>query len=236
MTRDAQKPTVVLIPGYMLDRDMWREVEPGFAEIGAVAHADLSADASIAAMARRLLDTIAGPLVLIGFSMGGYVAREVARLAPERVIGVCLVATSARGDTAEQSRRKAAALTAVRAPFRGFSRATLSASVHPSRRSDVALIGRLRTMGERLGWETFVRQTSMERHGDLGRLGDIRCPTLIVAAEEDALRSLDESSELHQGIDGSDLVLIKNAGHMIPMEQPEEFLALVLPWLKQHAT
>lgn len=81
----------------------------------------------------------------------------------------------------------------------------------------------------------FVRHASQERTGDLDRLFSIRCPTLVVAADRDALRSLDESRELRDGITGATMVVVEGSGHMIPIERPAELAAVVVPWLRERA-
>ena len=120
---------------------------------------------------------------VIGFSMGGYVAREIARLAPERVEALVLVATSARADTPAQGRQKAFAVRNVHPDrFHGLSRGAVLSSLHPNRAGDEAMVERVRAMSERVGGAVFVRHASQARTGDLDRLSSIRCPTLVVAA------------------------------------------------------
>ena len=222
---------IVLVPGYMLDDDLWADVAEALARVGGLSHADLSRDATIEEMASRLLEQAPEQFVLIGFSMGGYVAREVVRLAPTRVTGLILIATSSQGDTEVQAQRKA---TVARAPssskFGGLSRGAILSSLGPAH-ADEPLITRIRAMSVRLGGEVFRRQSSLVRTGDTDQLGSIGCPTLVVAAADDRLRSLDEAMELHAGIPGSTLAVIPNTGHMIPLEVPGELLDVILPWL-----
>jgi pimeloyl-ACP methyl ester carboxylesterase len=222
---------IVLVPGYMLDDDLWADVAEGLAQAGNLWHADLSRDATIEDMALRLLEAAPERFVLVGFSMGGYVAREVVRLAPTRVAALILIATSSRGDAEVQAQRKA---TVARAPssskFGGLSRGAILSSLGTAHANE-PLIARIRAMSVRLGGGVFMRQSSVVRTGDTDQLGSIRCPTLIIAAADDRLRSLDEATELHTGIPGSKLAVIPSAGHMIPLEVPSELLDVILPWL-----
>ncbi len=89
---------MVLIPGFMLDADLWRDVEPELAAYGPIIHADLSRDSSTAEMASRAIAVAMAEMVLVGFSMGGHVALEIVRQASERVIALILIATSEQGD------------------------------------------------------------------------------------------------------------------------------------------
>lgn len=85
-------------------------------------------------------------------------------------------------------------------------------------------------MGERLGREVFLRQSSLPRASDIGRLSLIRCPTLVIAARDDRLRSLDESLELKEGIPGAQWVIIEASGHMVPLEAPEAVAGAIRAW------
>jgi len=223
----------VLIPGFMADASLWDDVAPVLSALGPIIHGDVSRAATIAEMARHVLAEAPEQFAMIGFSMGGYVAREIARAAPERIQALVLVATSARADTPEQKRRKAAAVRMMDPTrFKGLSRPGVLSSLHPDRAHDEAMIERVRAMSERVGGEVFRRHASRDRQSDQHQLAAIRCPTLTVAADRDALRSLEESQELHDGISGSKLILIERSGHMIPLEQPEALAAALIPWLR----
>jgi len=87
-------------------------------------------------------------------------------------------------------------------------------------------------MGVRLGGEAFRNQSMVERPGDLHLLDAIRCPTLVIAAGHDGLRSLEEVREMHAGIAGAQFALIEDSGHMIPLEAPQQLCDVVVPWLE----
>ena len=164
--------------------------------------------------------------------MGGYVARELARIAPERVEALILIATSARGDTEALIRQRRSSLKAPPRAFKGLSRPAIVSSLHPDLVNDETMIARVRDMGLRLGGEVFHRQSAMTRAGDLERLGEIVQPTLIVAADADRLRMREEAEELHRGIAGSTLETVEHSGHMIPLEQPKALARVMTDWLK----
>lgn len=223
---------VVLTPGYMLDADLWTDIAPVFAPYGPVSQADVTRDDSIEAMAERLLAEAPERFVLIGFSMGGYVAREAVRRAPERVAALALIATSARGDNHIQVARRAAVAGRMKPEaFKGLSHAAVAASLAPG--ADPALVERVRQMSARLGYEVFQRQSALVRGGDEDRLGEIACPTLVVAATQDQLRSIAEAEQLRDGIPGARLAVIEGAGHMIPIEAPEALSAVLGEWLAE---
>lgn len=226
--------SILLVPGYMADETLWDDVVPRLAPYGPLAHADLRHDDSIEAMARRALADAPPVFVLVGFSMGGYVAREIQRQAPQRVRALALIATSARADSAAwRKSRGAVGSAAASIAFSGLSRTAIATSLHPKHQDNEAMIERVRAMGLRLGGETFRRQSSLVRRGDADRLGEIACPTLVVAAAQDRLRSLDESQELQAAIPGARFALIEDSGHMVPIEAPQALADILVRWLDE---
>ncbi|MBU8543006.1 MULTISPECIES: alpha/beta fold hydrolase [Roseomonadaceae] len=229
--------SLVLLPGFMLDAGLWDDMAPLLAPLGPIHHGDLFRDETLEGMARRVLEAAPARFVLVGFSMGGFVAREVARMAPGRVRALVLIATSARGDSASQrARRHAVAGRPADSAFRGMSRTAIARGLHPSRAGDAALVDRLRGMGDRLGGEVFLRHTLLPRPAFDDRLGEIACPTLVIAAAQDALRSLAEAEELRDGIPGASLRVIEGSGHMLPVEMPVELARLILDFVAQAET
>lgn len=227
--------SILLVPGFMADETLWRDMLPHLETFGPVLHADLRHDTSVEAMAHRALDAAPPTFLLVGFSMGGYVARDIARLAPGRVRALVLIATSTRPDTAAMQKKKGAVGHAAPSiAFSGLSRTAVATSLHPRERDNDALIERVRAMGVRLGGEVFRRQSVLVRPGDIDRLGDIRCPTLVVAARDDGLRTLDEAREMADGIPGAELAIVEDSGHMIPIEAPDRLGDVIVPWLDRH--
>jgi len=224
--------TLLFVPGFMADRHLWDDVVTALGPTEAACFADLTEGDSIEDMARRVLAAAPPQTDVVAFSMGGYVARAMARLAPERVRSLVLVATSARADTPTQARQKAAAVAQLStvASFHGLSRSAIVASLHPDRADDEVLIERVRAMGVRLGKEAFLRQSSLERVSDVEALAQIQCPTLVIAARDDRLRSLEQAQELKDHIPSAQLVVLEHSGHMLPMEAPEEVAQAILAW------
>lgn len=226
---------VVLISGFMADETLWDEVVPELAGFGPVMPWALREGETIEAMAQALLPALPERFHLVGFSMGGYVAREIVRMAGDRVQSLVLVATSARGDTEEMIRQRRSALRSPPERFKGLSRPAIQSSLHPKLRDDADMMARVRDMGVRLGGHVFHRQSFIAREGDLDRLGDITVPTLIVSADHDALRSDTEQTELVNGIAGARHMTVGDSGHMIPLEQPKALAAVLTQWLGEQA-
>lgn len=222
----------VLVPGFMLDATLWDDLLPLLPAAQPVTFADIGTGGSIEAMAASVLAAAPPAFVLVGFSMGGYVAREMARMAPERVSALALIATSARPDQpALVQQRVTAAHNAAATTFHGLARGAIRASLHARRSGDAAMIERVRAMGARLGAGVFVRQSAVVRAGDAAALGQIRCPTLVIGADGDQLRSVAEAQEQADGIPGAELAIVAGSGHMIPLEAPHALADLLNAWL-----
>lgn len=226
--------TLVLLPGFMCDADLWTDVTPDLDTRWRAEHGDLFQDSSIEAMAARVLAAAPRRFVAVGFSMGGFVAREMALRAPERISALVLIATSAMGTSPERSamnRQRRARI--ADAPFRGLSRTDLRRALHPSRQGEERLVERMLAMGARLGKDVLLRQLAAEREDGYGRLKDIGCPTLVIAADADALRPRGETDRLAAGIPGARYEIIADCGHMIPMERPAALAEQLNGWLPQ---
>jgi len=138
---------LVLVPGFMMDAALWDDVVDPFRAVGPITYGDLSRDTGIADMARRVVAEALAGFALIGFSMGGYVAREIVRIAPGRVQALVLVDTSARADTSTQARKATAVENVIRSGFTGLSWSVVASSLHLDRADDAAMIERIRQLG-----------------------------------------------------------------------------------------
>ncbi|PXA89735.1 alpha/beta hydrolase, partial [Caulobacter sp. D4A] len=154
----ADLAPLVLLPGLLCDARLWREQALALHDVADIQVADLTLDDSVAAMAARVLAAAPERFALGGLSMGGYVAFEILRQAPERVTRLALFSTSAAPDSpqrAEQRRRAMAALSVGR--FLGVTQQMMPQLLPPSRLND-PLAGEVKAMAGRVGGEAFLRQ------------------------------------------------------------------------------
>ena len=150
---DKRLRDIVLLPGFMCDRDLWTDMVPGLEQLGRLHYGNVYEDDTLEGMARRVLAEAPGRFVLVGFSMGGFVARVLTLMAPERVSGVAFVASSARGYTDEEVERRKAGFRPGDRPPRASDSPTTALGLHPDRETDPVLLDRLRGMQRRLGRE-----------------------------------------------------------------------------------
>ena len=140
-TGDAAKTPLVLVPGLLCDDRLWQHQAEHLADLADPIIADATRGASIPEMARAVLDAAPERFALAGLSMGGYVALEIMRDAPERVARLALLDTSARADIPEQTatRRELIELS-QEGRFDEVPRKILPNVVHPDRLDDERLV------------------------------------------------------------------------------------------------
>lgn len=220
----------VLIPGLLCSARLYEQLLPPVWSYGGVSIADTRRDSTVTGMAQRLLAAAPDRFALVGLSMGGYVALEVMRLAPERVSGLALISTSARPDSPEQvaSRREQERAVAA-GRFNELVDAAFPVLVDAGNIARVDLADSWRTMAVEIGPVAFVAQLAAVRGRPDSRadLASIRCPTAVVHGTGDRLITPDNAAEISDGVPGAQLTLVPDAGHMIAQEQPRAVEAAV---------
>jgi len=231
----AERPLLptVFLPGLLCDAALWRPQIDALAPIVAPMVADLTLDDSVPAMARRVLAAAPQRFALVALSMGGYVALEILRQAPERVTSVALLDTSARADSAERAAQRRVGMASLeRGRFVGITRQLLGRLVHADK-TDGPVAEKLKAMALRVGGAAFLRQQHaiMDR-ADLRRiLPGIRVPTLVAVGDRDRITPPSDAEEIAGLIPDAHLHVFKDCGHLPALEQPEETSALLKWWL-----
>ena len=230
------RPYLILLPGLLCDRALWEPQISALSDACVPWVADLARDNSFASMAARVLaEAPAQRFALAGLSMGGYVAMEIMRQAPERVTRLALLDTRATSDTSEETARRHELMRLAQTE-RGFTPITtrmLPLLVHPARVEDEPLVRMIGEMAERIGAEVYVRHQNaiMSRPDfrlDLPRIG---CPTLVLCGREDALTPLERHEEIARLIPTARLVIIERCGHLSTLERPHEVNVALRDWL-----
>ncbi len=225
---------IVLLPGLLCDHALWAHQIAHIADTAEVMVGDLTRDDSIAGMAERILEEAPDTFALAGLSMGGYVAQEIMRQEPERVERLALIDTQARADSADQVKtRKDLIRLATMGKFKGVTPRLLPNLVHKDRLEDPAIRDVVMEMAERVGQEAFARQQAaiMGRKDGRGDLHAIRVPTVVICGRQDILTPPDLHQEMTEGIPGARLVIVEDAGHLAPLEQPHAITAVMRYWL-----
>lgn len=224
--------TLVLLPGLAGDAAMWREQIIALAGWQPVVTDVHMREDSIPRMAASLLRQHAGPLVLCGASMGGMIAMEAARQAPERVRGLALLGTDARPDSPEMiAIREAAIELFAQGRAREVIEPNIAMAFHPA--NAPALSADYLQFVLAAGAEQLIRQNRavIARPDARPHLPRLRCPVLVVCGEADRLTPPERSQEIAALAPAARLVIVPRSGHMLTMEQPAFVSAALSEWL-----
>jgi pimeloyl-ACP methyl ester carboxylesterase len=237
MTASTQNhpPTVVLMPGLLCDGAIWQAVQCRLQGLAPIWIADFSKTSSITDMAHSVLERNDGPLVAIGHSMGGRVALEMVRSAPERIAGLGLLDTGIHSRReGEEAKRAALVRLGYEQGMGALADIWLPPMVDPRRMHDADLLAPMKAMVLRASPEQHERQIRalLDRPDARGGLSGIRCPTLVMVGRQDQWSPLAQHEEIAALIPGAKLVVIEDSGHMLPMEQPEPTAAAIAAWLQ----
>jgi pimeloyl-ACP methyl ester carboxylesterase len=227
---------LVLLPGLLCDRRLFGPQLPALEAGGRrVLVPDLTGEGTVEALAARVLaEAPPGPFALCGLSMGGYVAQEIVRQAPERVARLALLDTRARADSPEETaRRRGLIELAERGEFRGVTPRLLPLLIHRDRLADGALTGLVQAMAAAVGRDAFLRQQRaiMARRDYRPLLPAIRVPTLVLCGREDAITPPEMHHEMAAAVPDATLVVLPNCGHLAPLERPGAVAAQLSAWL-----
>lgn len=226
---------MVLLPGLLCDHALWQNQSKSLETIAACQVADITQSDRLDAIARDVLAKAPAQFALAGLSMGGYVALEIMRQAPERVLKLCLLDSSARPDTAEQASRRRLLLAMSKAgQFKGVTPRLLPMLISPSRLEDKDLTHIIMAMAERVGRDAFHNQQTaiLNRIDSRPFLKDIHCPVQLIVGAEDTLTPPDIMREVKELIPGAHFNIIPSCGHLSALEKPENVTRLMQAWLK----
>jgi len=225
---------IVLVPGLNCSARLYAEQIPALWRCGPVTVADHTRDDSIAAIAGRILAAAPPRFALAGLSMGGYIAFEIMRQAPQRVAKLALLDTGPRAEAPEQTEgRRHRIELAKTGRFAEVADGQFPLLVHRHRHGDEALRRLVRTMAEETGPPAFLRQLQaiMGRPDSRPGLSAITCPTLVLVGDGDELTPPVLAQEIAGAISGSRLLVIPDCGHLSSLERPSAVTQALLEWM-----
>ena len=230
-----KKFPLVLVPGLLCDAQLWQPQVGDLADVADPWIADHTRSDTMAGVARDVLaDVPFASFALAGLSMGGYIALEIMRQAPQRVARLALLDTVASAELPEQTQRRMDFITlAERGHFARVTETLLPLLTHPARQGERPLADTIKSMARNIGLDAFIRQEHaiMSRADSRGLLASIACPTLVLCGRQDALTPLARHEEMAAGIRGACLEVIENCGHLSTLEKPAEVNAALRRWL-----
>ena len=227
--------SLILLPGLACDAEVWQAQAPVLATRCRLLVSDVHFRFdTLPEMAAALLAEQPGRHVLAGCSMGGMLALEMQRQAPQRVAAMALLGSSARADTPELVRLRSDAIELFeQGRMDEVLRANVMFAFHPQNQQRRELVDRYLGMIQRAGPAALVRQNRavMARIDSRPLLPKVDCPVLVACGEADLLTPVEHSVEICEAISGTRLAVVPGAGHMLTMEQPERVNTLLLGWL-----
>jgi pimeloyl-ACP methyl ester carboxylesterase len=223
---------VVFVPGMLCDADLWSSVQARL-DVPAI-DAEVNA-ASIGGMAEQVLASVDGRFVLAGLSLGAIVGFEVLRRAPQRVAGFCAISTNAGAPSVGQYQAwRAMANRTARGEFTDLVRDTILPTMFASAEPPPHRAERFLAMAHRVGPRAFRAQLTAQasRVDAVASLRAVRCPTLVISGQADALCPPSFHHTIAESITGSRLEYLPGAGHLCTWERPDAAAAVLRDWLR----
>lgn len=227
-------PPLVLIPGMMCDARLFSPQIAALSGKRDLCLARITEYDSMAGLAEAILANAPPRFALGGLSMGGIVAMEILRQAPERVERIALLDTNPLAELEEVKARRQPQMEAVRADrLAEVMQGEMIPNYFDGFGQD-ALTGLCLDMALELGPEVFMRQSRalMDRIDQSETLRRADMPALVLCGRSDALCPVARHELMADLIPGAHLVVIENAGHLPTIEQPDQTNAAIGRWLE----
>ena len=227
---------LVLLPGMMCDVRLYTPQLVAFSPWRSVVFSPVSGADSVAELARQILATAPPRFALAGLSMGGIVAMDLVRQAPERVAGLALLDTNPLAEAEKVAARRTGQLARVAA---GELKAVMREDMKPHyltsgpRRNQI--LDLCLEMALALGPEVFARQSHAlrTRPDQTETLRAFRAPAVILCGEDDALCPRSRHELMAELMPQADFHVIPGAGHLPTLEQPDLTTRYLERWLTQ---
>jgi pimeloyl-ACP methyl ester carboxylesterase len=232
---------LLLLPGFLCDQEVWSGEIEALADTAVCTCADYELLDSIPAMAAAALRSAPARFAVAGHSMGGRIALEVYRFAPERVTHLALFNTGAAprpaGPAGEEEARKRRELLGIARSqgMRAMALRWVQGMVAPHRLADQTLIETIVAMFERKTPEIFEAQMNalLARPDATAMLSKIHCPTLVLTGGEDVWSTPATHEQLSARIPKSRLAIVPGCAHMSLMEKPAAVAQAMREWLEE---
>ena len=229
---------VVLLPGLVCDATVWAHASAALGARAPVTIASYGSLDSLGAMAEKVLREAPPRFALAGHSMGGRIALEVLRRAPERLAGIALLDTGAQPlASGEAGQREAVGRhellqIARERGMAAMARRWVQGMIWKPRLGETALVDAVVDMMARSSADVFAAQIRalLARPDASGLLAGIRCPALVLCGEQDSWAPAERHREMAMKIPGAQLVLVPECGHMCTLERPEAVTSALVVW------
>lgn len=226
--------TLVTIPGIMSDERTWDAVTYALkSKVDRVHVADIRIDATLEDMAARALAATTGDLIVLAHSMGGRVAMEMGRQAPERILAMVLSNTNADGPGAQEAAHREARIAEANADMIAYAKGWVPKVISAASRQNSALVSQIQTMVEDCPPQVQERQNRalIIRPDATTYLNAFNFPVLVATGSEDHLSTEASNGVILSLLKDAESVVIDHSGHLLPFEQPEKLGQIISQWL-----
>lgn len=226
---------LVLIPGMMCDARLFGAQIDAFSAQCPMTLAPINDHDTVEALAADILTWAPRRFALAGLSMGGIVAMEVLRQAPDRVTRLALLDTNPLAEADAVRTRREPQIDKVRT---GGLRAVMRDEMKPNYLTDGprrgAILDLCMAMAEAIGPEVFIRQSRalQNRPDQQETLRAFPGPSLVLCGRDDALCPVHRHELMASLLPNATLEIIEDAGHLPVLEQPETTNAALRRWLE----
>lgn len=225
---------IVFLPGMMCDARLFAPQIAALSARRMVSVAPIGGFATMTEMAQDVLQNAPPRFALAGLSMGGILAMEVTRLAPERIAGLALMDTNPLAELEAVKAKRGPQIEMVQ---NGQLRDVMRDQMIPNylaEGSDAATLELIcEDMALALGDEVFINQSIAlrDRPDQSDTLKSYRAPALVLCGKEDRLCPIARHELMHDLLPNSTLNILPDAGHLPTLEQPEATTAALKEWL-----
>ncbi len=217
----------VFLPGTLCDERVWHHQTAAFKDSLVV---NLRTQSTLEEMLESVSNVPFENFVLVGFSMGGYVAQEFALKFPERVKKLVLIGSSSEGYPAHEKEIILKALPQIeKGLFKGLTEKRLQQFLHPRSYENAGIRELIHSMAGQDAGEVYLRQlkATLDRRNLSKEIGQIRCPISVIAGKDDCIVSVDSILRMEKYAPRAEINVLPDCGHFVPLEKPDRVNELI---------
>ncbi|MEM9423498.1 MAG: alpha/beta hydrolase [Spirochaetota bacterium] len=231
---------LAIINGTLCNAELWQPLEDSLRSLihGEIVYPDITGGHNIAEYARNIGAALESPGWILGYSLGGIIALELAQLYPEKICGLILLCTNSDGQTPlkEEAAERQLNLLATEGLESLFEQILLPAYFSETQlREEVEAVAKIKNMGLAMGPDVLRKQlqTLRSRRDQNECLASIRTPALLVCGSEDNLCTAEQNQKMARLLPQSKLERVEGVGHMLPLLRPEALLGAVSDFVSE---
>ena len=224
---------IYFLSGTMCNQDLWQFVFPKI-EPYEPEYIDITSATSFDEINAIMHSKIVSPAIIIGFSLGGFCALNFASQYPEKVDKVISIAASAKGLSDHEIRLRKSTIDFLEThQYKGISHSRVKQFLHLDNHQNETITTIIKKMDTDLGKEVLIRQlkATSQRIDITDKLKKISNPILLIGSKEDNLVLAQDILALNKELRTSFSIILKNCGHMIPLEKPNEIIEIIHNYL-----